>query len=254
MSVTIAIHISKYIDRGLSMNILICDDRIDEAKDLTDLLHDSDVNVNTTVFHNGHDALDYFHTGAVVDVCILDIIMPKMSGIALAEKLRADGFTGEIIFLSTSNDYAWQSYQVKAFSYLLKPPAPENINHILKELEHVQKSGDTNSILLKTVGITKSVPLRHISHVEVIQHKVHFRLTDGSVFDVSTTFGKIAPELLNDPRFVQCHRSYIVNLDDITEISEKEITMSKGIRIPLTRSYREVRNTFFKWKFERNRR
>jgi len=236
------------------MNILICDDMADAANELSRQLHDSDIPVTTTIFQNGQDTLAYIRSGVQVDACILDIIMPEMSGIDLAEKLRKDGFTGEIIFLSSSNDYAQQSYNVKAFSYLLKPPEPDRIKDLLKELVLSQKDENANSILIKTAGIMKSVPLCRISHVEVIQHKVYFRLTDGSEYEVYTTFGKISPVLMADPRFVQCHRSYIVNMDDITEITEKEITLSKGKKIPLTRSYRNARSTFFKWTFERNAR
>lgn len=231
------------------MNILICDDMRNEAEELSALLEDSDFNVTTTVFCSGRDALNYLHTGAVIDVCFLDILMPEMSGVDLAQKLRHDGFAGSIIFLSNSNEYAQESYMVDAFSYLVKPPTPKSVRDVLNKLERVRNNTDTNSILLKISGIAKSVLFRDISHVEVIQHKVYFRLADGDEIEVTTTLAEVMPKLLSDARFVRCHRSYIVNMDNIAEITENEIVVRNGAKIPMSKNYREARNKFFKWMF-----
>jgi DNA-binding LytR/AlgR family response regulator len=231
------------------MNILICDDRPDEAAELDRLLHDSDFKIYTVIFNNGHEALNYALSGAAIDICILDILMPEMDGINLAKNLRTNGFCGEIIFLSTSKEFAPESYEVKAFSYLLKPPTPNSVKHILKQLEYAQKNTDTAKILLKMQGIAKSILLRDIAYIEVIQHKIYFRLCDGSEIIVSGTFKEFSDKLLGDSRFLQCHRSFIVNMDEISEISEWEIKMRHGVRIPITRTFHDARNQYYKWEF-----
>lgn len=231
------------------MNILICDDRPEEAAELDRLLRGSKSSIHTVIFHNGYDALEYATTGAEIDICILDIIMPEMNGINLAKNLRSGGFGGEIIFLSTSKEYAPESYEVKAFTYLLKPPTADSVANLLEQLENAKKAADTGKILLKTPGIARSVLLRDISYIEVIQHKVYFRLCDGGEIIVNATFREFMDVLLHDPRFIQCHRSFIVNMDEIAEISEREIKMRHGMRIPITRTYHDVRSKYYKREF-----
>lgn len=232
------------------MNILICDDIPEDAKLLDGLLRGSGFKADTVVFHNAYDALEFIHTGAVTDVSFIDIVMPQITGITLAQKLRESGYTGEIIFLSASNEYGSDAFSVRAFDYLLKPPTPETVNAVLSKLERYQNRADMGSILVKAGSVVRSILYRDISHVEVIQHKVYFRLTDGGEVGVKATFAEISAELLKDPRFIRCHRSYIVNMRDIAEVSETEVVTHGGAHIPVPRNYRETKNIFFKWKFK----
>ena len=227
------------------MKILICDDMHEETERLAKLLSDEDI----TVFQSGADVLEHIHAGAAVDVCILDIVMPEMSGIALAEQLRADGWTGRLVFLSASSEFGPQSYRVGAFDYLLKPPTPESLKALLDRLKTETKRADTKSILLKTRGVSKSVLFRELSYAEAMRDKVIFNKTDGGKLEVGMTFADAARELLSDRRFVQCHRSYIVNMDEIAEISESELVTRNRARIPISRGYGGARETYYMWKF-----
>ncbi len=92
------------------MNILICDDMPKEANKLKRLL--AAQGIATSVFHHGRDALRYIEDGGFADVCILDIIMPEMTGIELAGRLRRTGWDGPIVFLSTSKEFGPETYQV----------------------------------------------------------------------------------------------------------------------------------------------
>ncbi len=229
------------------MRILICDDLKSETDRLETVLKNSGYELNIATFHNGYDVLDYIRSGAIVDICFLDIIMPEITGIKLAEELRADGFKGDIIFLSTSKEYGPESYIVNAFSYLLKPPNPEKVRDILFRLERQKKKDDSEGILIKVSKIARHMLFCDISYIEVIKHYVYFHLTDGEEIEIYATFKEIASQLLNDSRFTQCHRSYIVNMNDIKEINEREITMRSGRKIPYSKSYFEIKKKFAKW-------
>lgn len=231
------------------MNVLICDDLQSEAAVLDSLLRTSGFQVNIYLFNNALDALNFIRTGAVVDCCFLDIIMPEMDGIELAAALRQNGYSGKLVFLSTSKDYGPESYTVDAFSYLLKPPTTKSVKEILGKLEQAQIRADRAEIPVQAAGVTKIIPHRDISYVEVIRHKIYFHMTDGSEVCISATFSKITAQLLCDPRFIQCHRSYVVNMQDIAEVSEREIVTRSGKRIPIPRNYRDTRTRFYKWKF-----
>ena len=227
------------------MKILICDDIKKETEHLAALLVDEDI----SVFQSGADALEYIRAGAVVDVCILDIVMPEMNGMALAEQLRSDGWVGKVVFLSTSSEFGPQSYRVGAFDYLLKPPTPDSLKALLDRLKTETKNMDTRSILLKTRGVSRSMLFRELSYAEAMRDKVIFNSTDGGKLEVGMTFADAARELLSDQRFVQCHRSYIVNMDEIAEISESQLFTRNRARIPISRGYGSARETYYMWKF-----
>lgn len=227
------------------MNILICDDIKNETNKFKILLND--LGIEPVIFNNGDEVLDYIHTGALVDICFLDIIMPEMSGVALAEELRDKGYNGAIVFLTTSNEYATESYKVKAYSYLLKPPELNDVRSILHQLEYEKKKKDSEGILIKVSKVARYVLFHDISHIEVIKHYVYFRLINGEEIEIYATFTDIASKLLNDQRFARCHRSYIVNMIDIAMIDKKEIIMKNGKKIPYTKSYSDIKKKFTKF-------
>ena len=241
------------IGYNVPVNILICDDRDSEAAKLKKMLDNSGLDLKIAMFSSGIEALDYIHSGAVVDVCFLDIIMPGVSGIGLAAELRADGYTGEIIFLSSSRDYGPETYTVKAFSYLLKPVKYEALCEILHKLENKKKEGDTAGIFIKAAKTARYVLYGDISYIEVKSHYVHFLLTNGEEIKIYTTFSGIAGQILADSRFAQCHRSFIVNMDGIEKIEEHFITMRNGGRIPYSRNYSDIKKKFTKWIVEGNK-
>lgn len=125
------------------MNILICDEMESDANKLTYILDYSYGNaVKTAVFHSASDALSYIGSGAAVDVCFLETAMREMSGIELAKKMRAGGYEGEIVFLSRTNGFAAETYEVKALDYLIKPPIPDDVRDVLRKLEDkLRKNG-----------------------------------------------------------------------------------------------------------------
>jgi DNA-binding LytR/AlgR family response regulator len=232
------------------LNILICDDIKSETAKLERLLNESGFDVKIVSFLCGHEALEYVRTGIVIDVCFLDIVMPEMNGIILAEQLRGQGFRGQIVFLSTSRDYGPEAFSVKAFDYLLKPPRPANVRNVLKRLADEKLRSDTEGILVRISKVARHILFRDISHVEVIKHYVYFRLNDGEEIEIYATLGEFAVPLLNDHRFAQCHRSYIINMSEIASIDDREVTMRCGKNIPVSKSYMELKKKFIKWMME----
>ena len=226
------------------MNILICDDMQEDAEKLVRLLGQACTGADMAVFQCGADALDYVRSVASTDICFLDIIMPEMNGVELAEKLRESGYKGAIVFLTTSNEYAHESYRVEAFDYLLKPPSLKSVLGVLQKLETVRLSGDTEGITLKVFGVARKILFRDIEYAEVKNHKVFILLTDGGSVDVSVPLSEIAPRLLCDNRFTQCHASYVVNMDAISSISGSEIIMRGGARISVSKKYADTKRKY----------
>jgi len=232
------------------MNILVCDDMKKDADRLTALIAQSGFEAQTAVFTCPSQALDYFRSGADIDACFLDIIMPEMSGIKLAEKLRENSFAKDIVFITTSNDFASQSYQVQAFDYLLKPLTSEKVSNVMSKLKKSQENADKAGLSVVTQRDTRFVLFRDISHIEVIRHLVYIKLLDKSVIKMYAVFNDLEKQLLADGRFARCHRSYIVNQNEIMTMGKKELTMKNGSKIPISRSYSQVKDKIVRWMFK----
>ncbi|MCL2184980.1 MAG: LytTR family DNA-binding domain-containing protein [Treponema sp.] len=227
------------------MNILICDDIRDEALKLQNAVKEADLEANVMYFFKPQDVLKYIKTNVKIDVCFLDIIMPEMNGIELARKMRAEGFGGKIVFLTTSKDYGVESYQVKAYFYLLKPINTKDVVRLLNEIKNTSPIEDNAGIKIETRNLTRFVYFYEISFVEVINKNVYFRLLDGSEIVIFASLGDILPQLTSDGRFAQCHRSYVVNIDAVTQIRGKEIILRCGRKVPISRSYKEFSDQYY---------
>jgi len=229
------------------MNILVCDDIKTEADKLAEMLTGRGFEVNIKVFYSASDTLDYIRTGALVDVCFLDIVMPEIDGVELAQSMRDYGYNGYIIFLSASKDYGPESYKVKAFNYLVKPIAISDIRTILQELTDAQNAADTAGIMVKTHDFTRNVPLRDISYIEVENNYVFFHLTNGTVLKTRIALSEIASKLLTDIRFLKCHRSYIINLNEVDTLKANDFIMRSGNKIPISRNNTDAKRMYLKF-------
>jgi len=234
------------------MNILICDDMYDDGLKLRQAIEASGIEAGCSYFDKGVDALSHIKTGAKVDLCFLDIIMPGMSGIELAMQIRETEKIErtrpcEIVFLTTSNEYASESFAVKAFSYLLKPPVPKKVERILRDVSSAKEAADRSGIPISTKTITKFLYFQEISFIEIINNKVYFRLVDGSEIAVVSTLGAMLPQLTADKRFAQCHRSFVVNMNDINKILGNTVLLYSGKQIPISKSYADFCDTYVEY-------
>jgi DNA-binding LytR/AlgR family response regulator len=231
------------------MNILICDDVPDEAMFISRIIALSVPDAGIQVFYTGSQALDFIRSNKTPDLCFLDIIMPGVDGVSLAQKMREAGYKGPIVFLTSSNEFAAQSYKVEAFSYLLKPPNEQEIMAVLHKVETMQNESDTAGIPVRTKPMSRFILFRDISHVEVIDKKVFFRLKDGTETQAWATLSDIAPKLFADDRFAQCHRSFVVNMDDVSYIEGRTIVMKCGKKIPMAKNFADFKKQYEKRMF-----
>ena len=239
--------------------MLICDDIRNEALKLEKLIKQAGFDADIRYFEKGSDLLEYIKTGARIDVCFLDIIMPEMNGIELAKNMRDANFKGKIVFLTSSNDYGVESYQVKAYFYLLKPVSKEDIKRLLDEIKYAPPADNSlkrqsqlkqGGIKVETRNMTRLITFNEISYVEVINKNVFFRLLDGSDIVIFASLSELMPQLIADGRFAQCHRSFVVNMDAIMQISGKEIFLQCGRKTFISRGYKEFSNQYLKHIFD----
>lgn len=184
---------------------------------------------------------------------LLDVMMPGMDGLECARELRRFDDAAEIVFLSTSPGFAYESYSVRAFHYLLKPVEREKLFALLDQLYRREQDGQ-DALTLKTGTTIIRVPYAQISYAEVMGKHVYFHMVDGDVREVVGSLKDYESLLLPRPEFMRIHRSYIVNMLQVEELSSGHIRTFSGKSVPVSRLlYPQLQKDYLALLFEQRR-
>ncbi|MBB2184135.1 response regulator transcription factor [Lachnospiraceae bacterium MD1] len=219
------------------MHIAVCDDNLDELSRISSLLEDYyrevDSSVTYEAFHNATDLIETMKTRQF-DLLLLDILMPGVTGMDAAKEIRNTGSEIPIIFLTSSREYAVESYRVGATDYILKPACKDEIfPSISKQLARFTQ--EDMYLTLKTGSGIVKLPFSQIIYVEVINRSVQFVLTKGEVREAYGYLADYESDLLSYSYFLKPHRSYIVNLRQVTELNKKGFVTTIGKTVPVAR-------------------
>ncbi|MDR0761394.1 MAG: LytTR family DNA-binding domain-containing protein [Treponema sp.] len=198
-------------------------------------------------FTSGSATLEYFTGGKPVDIVFLDIIMPEMSGVEVAACLRDKGFGGYIVFLTSANDFAAESYRVAAFSYLLKPVEKEQLFSVMRKIEDARSKSrreDTAAVLVQTRQYHRNILFRDIVFAEIMGHSLSLHLVNNETVSINKPLKEFAPVLLVDERFAHCHGSIIVNLDFVETIKDNTVVLKPGGSIPMSRRFNDFKSRY----------
>jgi len=241
--------------------VLICDDDREDLGAVSKIIDDfySGISDKATArfyslskFSDPTAALSYIEDGNTVDVAILDIMMPEMSGMDLASRMRDAGFGGWLIFLSSSNDFAAQSYAVKAFSYILKPAGQKKVSELLLNIENIKKArrtSDKNGFSLTRRSGVRFVTYSELMYVEVINHQLFFHFIDGETISIYATLRDYSEILLREPQMLKPQKSFIVNLDYVRSCEKSTLFMRDGTRISVPKDFESVKEKWLECMF-----
>ena len=235
------------------MRIGICDDCkifLEQAKSAVLSRYGNLPDFFAETFEDGA-ALIKAHSSNPFDIILLDVVMPLLNGIEAANEIRQNDKGVKIVFLTSSAEFAVDSYSVKASNYLMKPIVPEKLFECLDEIfEEIQKS--SRSITIKSKSNFFRIELEKIEYIEAQNKHVLFSLSDGSSFLADEPFYAFENKLLLRDGFFKCGRSYIVNIHKCISFNQKEVTMSSGYRIPISRGYnKDFEEAYFSVFFEK---
>lgn len=157
------------------------------------------------------------------DIVFLDIYMNDLLGIDVAHKLRSLGYRGHIIFLTSTADFAVDSYEVEALGYLLKPQSFEKLSQVM---DRAIRTMTTNTYLVKNHSKIIRVPYHEILYAESMNSKCIMHCCNDQSYVIYKRLTTIEHEL-NDKRFLRCHQSYLVNMDHIHQV-DSQFTLVTG--------------------------
>lgn len=237
------------------LRIAICDDDTEELLNIEKIIQGfkamhSEIDVIFEVFTTGIDLIAAMEKKITFDIILLDIIMPVLNGIETAQEIRRKNNAAKIIFLTSTPEFAVDSYNVDAFYYVLKPILEARLISILdKALSNISKQ--RRNILLKTkIGVSK-IYLDDIEYLEIIGRTIYYHLRNGTITECMGVISQLEGDLLIYRQFIKTHRSFIANMDFIDTISAYEIKSLSGARIPISRAnYQKVKKEYIDYSFE----
>ena len=192
--------------------------------------------IHPAAFRCAQDLIDNVESRGGYDLYLLDIIMPGIDGIGCGRRLRDLGSAGEIVYLTTSGDYAVDSYDVRAYHCLVKPVASERLWTVLDgAIERLSHRPDSAIVVATPTG-SRRLMLSQVLYAERAGSRVRYRLTDATVesLTIRVPFHEAACELLHDARFCAAGASFAVNLERVSGISGQEVSFDTGetLRLP----------------------
>ncbi|WP_446776849.1 LytR/AlgR family response regulator transcription factor [Macellibacteroides fermentans] len=172
------------------------------------------------------------------DLLFLDIEMPYMTGIELLNSLSNPP---KVIITSAYAEYAIKGYDLEVSDYLLKPISFDRflkaVNKVYDQLISSQTPVVQDYLFVKTSLKLEKIRFNDMRFIEGVENYVAIYTSDGKIIThttLRTILQKLPPE-----RFVQVHKSYLVNIDKIDSIEGNLLGIGKN-KIPLSRTYKEA--------------
>ena len=236
------------------IKIAFCDDDMEMLHQMNELLDRYRVERNEDItyaaFQSPFELLTEIEKGIRPDILFLDVVMPGQNGMDVAKEIRQYDTNMKIIFLTSSPEFAVESYSVGAYFYQLKPIWEESffrlMDAVLAECEKKKK----NSLILRSKdGITR-IDLQQLEYCEVLGRKLLFHLENGAVLESAGSLDDLAGQLMQYSNFFRPHRSFLVNMEYIQNISSRSIKMINDAEIPIPHGKcSEIKNTYMEYAF-----
>ena len=228
------------------MRIAICDYLNTEINKVIEALNLIMGNFSVNEFDDGYELIKS-HMHMPFDLIILDILMPKISGMDTARLLREKGVKTPVVFISSSEEFGVMSYSVLAFDYILKPIDVERLRECMKRLLAQKKKKHYISVTYS--GTETKILLSNIQCMESNLRKVIITLSENREIEI---VGKLADfeEYLIKHGFCRCHKSYIVNIEHIDSIENDTFFLTGGRTVKISRTYlQKAKKAYFDYVF-----
>ena len=203
------------------IKIAFCDDDMEVLHQMNELLDRYRVERNEDItyaaFQSPFELLTEIEKGIRPDILFLDVVMPGQNGMDVAKEIRQYDTNMKIIFLTSSPEFAVESYSVGAYFYQLKPIWEESFFRLMDA---------------------------------VLGRKHLFHLENGAVLESAGSLDDLAGQLMQYSNFFRPHRSFLVNMEYIQNISSRSIKMVNDAEIPIPHGKcSEIKNTYMEYAF-----
>ena len=192
------------------------------------------IDVETEVFISGEEYLKYLEGKPDLDLLFLDIEFgDKINGIQVGRRLRSDPAheATQIVYVSANERHSMQLFKNRPMDFLIKPVTKQDIHKVMQEYLNI---AENEIIYFQCCG----------KKIRLISGKKEEREFYGKMADVENR--------LDASKFLTLHKSYIVNIDFVSEFQADHVILTTGDIIPISQSYRKkVRQRLLEINIER---
>ncbi len=214
--------------------IAICDDEkymLDEiAKMVSKFFRNKKIEITILKFLSGRELLKYKKT---IDIVFLDIQMKEIDGMATAKVLREQNYRGFLIFITILQEMVFQSFEVQAYDYLIKPIEEAHFQKTMERLFCSIRSSSGNNLFIQKGNECRIISFDDIIFCEIINRKIYLHLRSKEVMDYYDRMENLEKKL--DGRFYKCHRSYLINLKYLKSYKNGMAYLEGEEMIPVSR-------------------
>ncbi|WP_312951195.1 LytTR family DNA-binding domain-containing protein [Superficieibacter sp.] len=208
------------------MKVIIVEDEILAQQELSWLIKEHSQMEIVGTFDDGLDVLKFLQHNKV-DALFLDINIPSLDGVLLAQNISQFAHKPFIVFITAWKEHAVEAFELEAFDYILKPYQESRIITMLQKLESAWQSQASPGVSAPvarendTINLIKDeriyvTPINDIYYAEA-HEKMTFVYTKRESWVMPMNITEFCSKL-PQAHFFRCHRSYCVNLNKIREI------------------------------------
>lgn len=236
--------------------IAVCDDLRSDRLYIQSLVNDfcngMYYDIHIIDFENGEALGNYYlNQEPSFDIIFLDIYMTGRNGILTAKQIRKYDLDCKIIFTTSSTKHALESFEVFPFNYLTKPLSKSTFFPVFeKAIDATQK--EKQKILSIKVGSTiRKLFLKDILFIESTARILSIHTIHDKVYTIVSRLDEIQ-EHINDPRFIRCHQSYLVNMDYISCVENYSFKMINDQMITIVqRNFAGIKKIFYDYLLDK---
>lgn len=214
------------------IRLAVCDDEQEMINSILSILHayyTNDCKIKT--YSEGASLLSE-HLRERFDAIFLDISMPGLSGMEIAEKIRENDCRVKIIFVSNQNELAYKGYLYDAFRFVRKSNLDEDLSEAVTSLFEVLLF-QNERLTFKTNNNNIPINAKEIKYLEADGHIIKVAYKDGIVQTCGTL--QDYEERLKNIGFIRIHKGFLVNFRYIGSVDKDAVILTCGKRLPLSR-------------------
>ena len=188
-----------------------------------------------------------------VEAIFLDINMPDLNGLDFAKSMQDHSKGPVMVFTTAYSEYAIEGYKANAVGYLLKPygfdefeAAAQKVKEICEIRQQsataVEVSADTHDgvIYVKSDYKIVRISINKINYIEAMSEYLRISCEDKDKPVIVLLSMKRIEEHLPSSKFMRIHRSFIINLDKISEVKKNHVVLGDGVSLPIGDNYKEA--------------
>lgn len=230
------------------LKVAICDDEEFYRSQLDDMVsiygNEMDIEVTIDLYDNAKQLMEQILSKTKeYDLLFLDVEMPGMTGIEMADALREIDPWVCISFVTSHDSFAIQAFRLDALDYVMKPIKYTQVKHIIEKSKiHIDFRKNTEKAEKRYLKVKSGyedilIDLNNVIYIEKRRNQCVFHKRDEEICCYEPL--KKIYERLDHDIFMYTHQGYIANFNYIKEVKKDVVCFGRGMEVPLSRRYHD---------------